>query len=117
MGGGGEGRHAGRLNGDVEGVLQQAATRFPIDPDAWTLGATAAERLGHLDNARGALVKYTSLVSDGPTLVPHARRIASLSLRLNDPRTAVTWLSRAAALVPNDLDVAALLADAQRRVR
>ena len=24
-------------------------------------------------------------------LRPHARRIAELSLRLNDPRTAVTW--------------------------
>ncbi|OFV94338.1 MAG: hypothetical protein A3G76_03050 [Acidobacteria bacterium RIFCSPLOWO2_12_FULL_65_11] len=101
----------------AEGALQQAATRFPIDPDAWTLGASAAERLGHLDGARAALVKYTSLVSEGPEIVPHARRIADLSLRLNDPRTAVTWLTRAAALAPDDPVLPGLLTEAQRRIR
>lgn len=101
----------------AEDVLQQAISRFPVNPDAWTLGATAAERLGHLESARMALVKYTSLISDGPDVVPHARHIADLSLRLNDPQTAVTWLTRAVALAPNDPDLPALMASAQRRVR
>jgi Flp pilus assembly protein TadD len=101
----------------AEGVLQRATVHYPIDTDAWMLGASAAEHLGHLDSARGALVKYSSLIPDGPALVLPARRIAELSLRLNDPRTAVTWFTRAVVLAPSDPDLATLLADAQRRVR
>ncbi len=101
----------------AEGVLQRATVRYPIDADAWTLGASAAERLGHLDSARGALVKYANLIPEGPALALPARRIAELSLRLNDTRTAVTWLTRAIALAPSDPDLARLLGDAQRRAR
>jgi Flp pilus assembly protein TadD len=101
----------------AEGVLQRATVRYPIDADAWTLSASAAERLGHLDSARGALVKYASLIPDGPALALPARRIGELSLRLNDARTAVAWLSRAVDLAPSDPDLASLLGDAQRRVR
>jgi Flp pilus assembly protein TadD len=100
----------------AEGVLQRATVRYPIDTEAWALGASAAERLGHLDSARDALVKYTSLIPDGPALVLSARRIGELSLRLNDAQAAVRWLSRAAALAPSDPDLSALLTDAQRRV-
>jgi len=38
-----------------------------------------------------------------------------LSLRLNDPRTAVIWFTRAAASSPNDIGLLASLADAQLR--
>ena len=42
-----------------------------------------------------------------------ASRIAALSLRLNDPDTAVEWLDQAASASPNDTKLIALLAEAQ----
>jgi uncharacterized protein HemY len=42
-------------------------------------------------------------------------QIAALSLRLNDPDTAVTWLTKAAASNPNDVRLMVTLADAQIR--
>jgi hypothetical protein len=42
-------------------------------------------------------------------------RIAALSMRLNQPDVAVTWLRQAQAAAPNDAHVAAALADAPQR--
>ena len=53
-------------------------------------------------------------LNDGD-LVSRATRIAALSLRLNDPRTAVDWLTRATSSNPNDVRLIAALADAQIR--
>ena len=47
--------------------------------------------------------------------MPRAARIASLSLRLNDAPTAVTWLTQAASASPDDLRLMTSLADAQIR--
>src|SRR5205814_5073763 len=50
--------------GDVdtaEHVLQDATTRFPIDPQAFLLYAGAAEKLNHLDAARQALLQYDAI--------------------------------------------------------
>ena len=47
--------------GDVDGAehaLQQATTRFPIDPSAFVLYASTAEKQGHLEPARQALIQY-----------------------------------------------------------
>ena len=104
--------------GDVdaaERALQQAITRFPIDPSALVLYASTAEKQSHLEPARQALIQYNNLASDDADLVQRAMRIASLSLRLNEPQTAVRWLTRAASSSPNDVRLTAALADAQLR--
>ena len=99
----------------AEQVLQQATTRYPLDPSAFSTYATAAEQLRHLDAARQALIDYNALVGDDAQLPSRATRIASLSMRLNDPASAVRWLQKAASANPSDANVLALLADAQRR--
>jgi tetratricopeptide (TPR) repeat protein len=104
--------------GDVDGAehaLQQATLRFPVDPQAFALYGSTAEKLNHLEPARQALIQYGGLTSNEIDLAPRASRIASLSLRLNDPDTAVTWLTRAAASSPNDIRLIVTLADAQIR--
>jgi tetratricopeptide (TPR) repeat protein len=99
----------------AERALQQATTRFPVEPSAYLLYASTAERQTHLDAARDALIRYGGLVSTDPDFVPRASRIAALSLRLNDGTTAVNWLTQAASASPNDLRLVASLADAQLR--
>jgi tetratricopeptide (TPR) repeat protein len=44
-------------------VLQQAVTRFPVDPDAWMLGATTALRL---NNPRAAVALLTRAMTLAP---------------------------------------------------
>jgi tetratricopeptide (TPR) repeat protein len=105
-------------DGDVEGAeqtLQQAINRYPIEPAAFLLYASTAEKQNHLDAARGALILYGSVVSDDRDFTGRAARIAALSLRLNDPDTAVDWLDRAASASPNDMKLVALLAEAELR--
>jgi tetratricopeptide (TPR) repeat protein len=99
----------------AERALRQAIERFPIEPTALVFFATAAERQNHLERARQALIAYNALVSDDPAFVPHASRIATLSLRLNDVATAIDWLQKTAAASPNDARLLAELADAQLR--
>lgn len=104
--------------GDVDGAehaLQQATLRFPIDPQAFALYASTAEKQSHLDPARQALIQYGGLTSNEADFVPRAARIASLSLRLNDAPTAVTWLTQAASASPADVRLMTSLADAQIR--
>jgi tetratricopeptide (TPR) repeat protein len=111
--------HALLLNGQVdlaEHALEQACTRYPLEPSALVLYATAAERQNHLDEARQALIDYTALVSDDGELVTRAAHIAELSVKLNDPRTAVQWLERANEKAPDDARLATALTDAQEKL-
>jgi tetratricopeptide (TPR) repeat protein len=104
--------------GDTDGAeraLQQATTRYPIDPRAFLLFASTAETQNHLDAARLALIRYGALALTDADLVSRATHIAALSLRLNDPRAAVDWLTRATSSNPNDVRLIAALADAQIR--
>ena len=83
--------------GDVEGAehaLEQATRRFPVDPHAFMLFASTAEKQRHLESARRALIQYSGLTSNDADFVQRATRIASLSLRLNDPDTAAHWIAR-----------------------
>jgi len=105
---------AGQIDSAVR-TLQDATTTFPVDPTAYLFYATAAERVNDLEDARRALVKYSALVPDDPEFVPHASRIATLSLRLNDVATAIEWLHKTAAASPGDVKVLASLAEAQTR--
>ena len=104
--------------GDVEAAehaLQQAAHRFPIDPQSLLLLASTSERQNHLAPAREALIQYGALISNETDFVSRAVRIASLSVRLNDPETAVSWLTKATSSSPNDVRLIASLAEAQLR--
>ncbi len=101
---------------NAERVLKQATERFPVDPEAFLEYATAAERRGHTQEARTALLQYGALVPDERNPAVRARRIGVLSLRLNEPKTAVLWLQRAEAATPDDTSVLAPLADALLRV-
>jgi tetratricopeptide (TPR) repeat protein len=102
--------------GDAEGAeraLQQATTRYPIDPGALLLYASTAERQNHLAEARKALVEVGAVTDADTDFVPRATRVAALSLQLGDPETAVDWLDRAVLSNPNDVRLLAALADAQ----
>jgi thioredoxin-like negative regulator of GroEL len=61
------------------------------------------------------LIEYGALVRNDAANGSRAARIGRLSLRLNEPDRAVTWLQRAAATSPADVQVLASLADAQLR--
>jgi tetratricopeptide (TPR) repeat protein len=110
---------AALLDGDAETAeitLQQAMTRFPVDPSAFLVYATAAERQNHFEAARRALIQYGGLVSDDVGFVSRATRIATLSLKLKEPEAAAEWFEEADASSPTpDLHLIAALADAQLR--
>jgi tetratricopeptide (TPR) repeat protein len=102
-------------NGDAaEHALQEATTRFPIEPQALLLYATAAERNGHLDTARQALVQYIDLAPAEADVTTLCARIGVLSMRLKEPEAAVPWFARAAGN-GGDVRLLASLADAQIR--
>ncbi|MDP1572486.1 MAG: tetratricopeptide repeat protein [Vicinamibacterales bacterium] len=86
------------LAGDVDSAeryLRQAVARQPAPPDAYRYLAQAAERLGRIDQARDALLRYATLVGDTRPLADVSARIARFSLQLEDPYTAAHWLDRA----------------------
>ncbi len=99
----------------AEQMLQQATTRYPLDPSSFVQYATAAERLNHLDAARQALIDYGALAGDDAQSLARATRIAALSMRLNDPASAIRWLQKASDANPSDGKVLFSLADAQFR--
>jgi tetratricopeptide (TPR) repeat protein len=97
----------------AEQVLQQATVRYPVDPASFAYYASAAERMNHLDAARQALIEYGALSGDDAQSVPRATRIAALSIRLNDPASAVRWLQKVADASPSDVRGLVALAEAQ----
>jgi tetratricopeptide (TPR) repeat protein len=105
---------AGR-DAEADQMFNEASRRFPTDPDVLPHYASVAERLGHLDEARQALVRYSVLVDDGRLEAAHAARIGNLSLKLNDAEAAVIWYLRSDALSAGDAVLLARLADAQAR--
>ena len=98
----------------AEQTFEQATAQFPIEPSALLLYAAAAERNTHLDAARQALVKYVALAPAERDLGALASRIATLSMRLNDPGVAAQWFARALA-GGTDARLLTSLADAQIR--
>jgi tetratricopeptide (TPR) repeat protein len=99
----------------AELVFRQAAQRFPTDPDVLPHFADVAQRLGHLDEARQALVRYSVLVDEDREQTAHAVRIADLSMQLNDPAAAVAWYEKSETLGAADPIVLVRLAEAQLR--
>jgi tetratricopeptide (TPR) repeat protein len=66
----------------AERILRQAADRPPVDPVAFRYLADAAERLGHLDVARDALLRYVALADERDVEPSTAARLANLEQRL-----------------------------------
>jgi tetratricopeptide (TPR) repeat protein len=100
---------------DAEAMFKQASQRFPTDPDVLPHLASVAQRLGHLDQAREALVKYSVLVDEDRVEAVHAARIADLSMQLNDAVAAAAWYQKSDALRASDASLLARMADAQSR--
>ena len=106
-------------NGQIdraEQILQAATTRYPVDPMAFFYYASVAERQKHFDAARQALIDFSALRGDDDNVGERAARIASLSMRLNDPASAVRWYQKAVdASAPGAADpkLLKLLAGAQ----
>ena len=99
----------------AEAVFRQAAQRFPTDPDVLPYLAMVAQRLGHLEDARQALVRYSILVDEDREQAIHAVRIADLSMQLNDTPSAIAWYQKSAALGANDVSLLVRLAEAQTK--
>jgi tetratricopeptide (TPR) repeat protein len=99
----------------AERAFTLASERFPTDPTVLPQLAIVAQRLGHLEPARRALVRYALLTDDDREGALNAARIGDLSLLLNDPPSAVAWYERSTALAVPDAGLLARLADAQMR--
>jgi tetratricopeptide (TPR) repeat protein len=103
---------------EAETVLQQAAEKLPVDPQAFYYLADAAERRGHADTARRALLDYSALEGEEPDVrrrAAFAARIADLSMQAGDPSTAVVWYQRALDGPGDDAPLLVKAAEAQLR--
>jgi tetratricopeptide (TPR) repeat protein len=99
----------------AEKVLQQATSRYPIDPQSLVVYATVAERLNHLDAGRQALIDYAGLVAEDRNAAAHAAQVATMSIRMNDLQTATAWLVRALRTAPDDVRLLGPMAEVQIR--
>ncbi len=99
----------------AEKAFAQAAQTFPIDPAVLPQLAELAQRAGHLEDARQALVRYSALVDDDRDAAAHASRVGDLAWQLNDPTAAATWYEKSDALEPVDPTRLARLAEAQMK--
>jgi tetratricopeptide (TPR) repeat protein len=100
----------------AERMLQDATAKRPVEPLSFYYLADAAERLGHYDIARRALVDYEALrgdETDARRRATQAARLGDLSLRLNDHAAAAVYFLRAAD--GTDANLMARAADAQLR--
>jgi tetratricopeptide (TPR) repeat protein len=103
----------------AETVLQQASDKRPADPLAFYYLAEAAERLGHVEPTRRALLDYVALEGDDPDPGRRATlaiRIADLSMKLGDGPAAITWYERAVAANGADAPLLVNLAGAQASI-
>jgi tetratricopeptide (TPR) repeat protein len=100
----------------AERMLQDATERRPVEPLSFYYLSDVAERRGHYDVARRALLDYEVLRgedTDARRRTAYATRLADLSLRLNDPAAAATYFLRAAD--GGDANLLARAAEAQLR--
>jgi len=109
------------LSGSVdlaETVLQEATEKRPVDPLAFYYLADAAERRGHADVARRALLDYRALEGDDTDVRRRTAfhiRLGDLSLRLKDSAQAVAWYQR--AVESSGADVSLLVRIAQAHLQ
>jgi tetratricopeptide (TPR) repeat protein len=107
------------LAGDVAGaerILKEAVATSPLDSEAFSFLADAAERLGHDTIARDALVSLDALqgsTAAGDLRAGRALRIGALSLRAGDAKTAVAYLGEALSLGRDGIETLSQLARAK----
>lgn len=107
------------LSGEIDRathVLRQATARRPVEDAAYLHLADAAERLGHLAEAREALLDYHALAGaepEGRRRISFAARVASLAARSGDHALAVPWYERALAAGATDPALLVRYAEAQ----
>ena len=95
----------------AERMLQDATERSPVDPLAFSYLADAAERRGHYDAARDALIKYRTLrgeEKDPRRAAVEALRLADLSLKVHDEPAASKYLDLALQADPANARALAL---------
>jgi len=100
----------------AERMLQQATEKLPADPLAFYYLGDAAERRGHDDVARRALLDYQVLQGDeqdAQRRAAFAARLGDLSARLTDYTAAMTWYQRAVDAGGADASLLVRQADAQ----
>src|SRR5262249_15313912 len=88
----------------------------PVDQEAYGFLADAAERLGHDNDARGALANLDVLEGDTASAADRAaraHRIGTISLRLGDSAAAAAALTQAVDLGVQDAGTYASLARAR----
>ncbi len=102
-----------KRDGAAVQAFRRAARTFPVDTSAVPRLAAASERLGDLEGARRALVRYLTLVDDHEPA--YAAHLGDLSLELDDPEVAIAWYMRADSAAHPDAVLLAHLAQAQRR--
>jgi tetratricopeptide (TPR) repeat protein len=106
------------LSGDVdtaEQTLLDAVGRMPVEPLAFVYLADAAERLGHLERAKDALVSYRALLPDSDDTAERLApplRIADLAIKSGDAPTAARWYRRASDQSPGSTRILRRLVEA-----
>ncbi len=109
------------LGGDALGaerLLQEAVSTSPVDAEAFSYLADAAERRSHWLDARDALLNLAALQGEAVDMADRSarwRRIGLLSVRGGEPAVAVPYLVRAVANGYEDAATLAGLAEAQWR--
>jgi tetratricopeptide (TPR) repeat protein len=102
----------------AERMLLRATQKLPADPLAFYYLADAAERRGHFELARQALLDYLSLQGEDPDTrrrAAKALRVADLSMRIQDFPLAVTYYERAAPVQSFDSSFVVKYAEARWR--
>jgi tetratricopeptide (TPR) repeat protein len=105
-------------NESAERMLENAVAKEPVDPLAFYYLAEAAERLGHFQTARQALLDYLALHgedADARRRLTLDVRLGDLSMKLKEFPTAVGFFRHAAGESAADASVLVHLADAQWR--
>ena len=100
----------------AETVLQQAADKLPVDPQAFYYLADAAERRGHSEVARRALLDYRALQGeerDARRRAAMAVRIADLSMKTGDTAGAAIWYQQAIEVTGGDAALLVRAAEAE----
>jgi predicted Zn-dependent protease len=109
---------AGQLQ-ESERILREAVATTPVDAEAYAFLADASEALSHDLEARDALINLDVLEGNtgaAESRLHRVRRIGLLSLRGEDPRTALRFLDQAVTAEPAHVPTLALLARAQWRL-
>jgi protein O-GlcNAc transferase len=99
--------------GRAEQVLEQAAARFPVDPDAFRVLADVAERRGRASVSQRALLDYAALVRSESLSAPLLARIAQAYMASGDMQAARAAVGNALEKEPNNVAALGLKARLQ----